>query len=277
MRTSEEILNIFGESIYTYSAVPETAACSNVLIVHGLGEHCRRYDHVITALAAAGFAVTAFDHIGHGRSSGKRGVYRYETAWELIGAFRDRILAGNPERPLFLYGHSLGGALVLTYAQRFPDKLRGVVSTSPGLGTVPSYPNIMVSVLGKIGRAFPTLTVNNGLPFENLYHQNENDRSYEKDEYNHNRIALALAYDLITLGRDLVERPDPFPLPLLLMQGGADRCVDAELTARFARKKGNETVAFKFYPDGYHELHNEPFREEIIGTIIDWIGSRISG
>ena len=275
MRTFEENLTLLNHTIYSYTAVPNDTARANVLLVHGLGEHCRRYDHVILKLAAAGFAVAAFDHIGHGRSGGKRGVYRYETAWELIGAFRDRILAENPERPLFLYGHSLGGALVLTYAQRFPDKLRGVVATSPGLGTVPGYPNILVSVLGKIGRAFPTLTVNNGLPSENLYHQNGNDRSYEKDQYNHSRIALALAYDLITFGRDLVERPDPFPLPLLLMQGGADRCVDAELTARFARKKGNETVAFKFYPDGYHELHNEPFREEIIETIVDWIGSRI--
>lgn len=274
MRTSEENRSLLNHTIYTCTAAPDGPARANILLVHGLGEHCRRYDHIVPVLTAAGFAVTAFDHIGHGRSSGKRGVYRYETAWKLIGAFRDRILTENPETPLFLYGHSLGGALVLTLAQRFPERLRGVVATSPGLGTVPRYPGLMVGLLGKIGRAFPTFTIKNGLPSENLYRRSKSDRSYEKDPYNHSRIALALAYDLITLGRDLVERPDPFPLPLLLMQGGADRCVDAELTARFARKKGNETVAFKFYPDGYHELHNEPFRDEIFDTIVGWIRQR---
>ena len=72
-----------------------------------------------------------------------------------------------------------------------------------------------------------------------------------------------------------VERPDPFPLPLLLMQGGADRCVDAELVARFARKPGNEAVDFRFYPEGYHELHNEPFQDEIFETIVSWISNHL--
>ena len=70
----------------------------------------------------------------------------------------------------------------------------------------------------------------------------------------------------------MVERSDPFPVPLLLLQGGADRCVDPEMTARFAKKTGNEKVEFVAYPDGYHELHNEPFlKEDVIHRMIDWI------
>lgn len=275
MQTHEETLTLLDHKIYTYSARPEGKIRANVLLVHGLGEHCRRYDHVIEAMTRAGIAVTAFDHIGHGRSSGKRGVYRYATAWELMKMIRDRIIAESPETPLFLYGHSLGGALVLTYAQRFPEHLRGVVSTSPGLGTVPEFSKAYVALMSLLTKIIPSKTVNNGLPDENLYRSESKTKT--DDPLRHSEISLGLGYDLVTLGRDMVQRPDPFPLPLLLLQGGADRCVDASYTRRFAEKPGNESVDFKFYPDGYHELHNEPFKDEVIQLIIDWILDHSTG
>lgn len=269
MNTREETLTLLNHEIYTFSAKPEGETRANVLLIHGLGEHCRRYDHVIEAMTRAGITVTAFDHIGHGRSSGQRGVYRYATAWELIKSFRDRILKDDPEKPLFLYGHSLGGALVLTYAQRFPERLRAVVSSSPGLGTVPEFSKAYVALMGFLTKIIPSMTVDNGLPSGNLY-RGEADKE-PNDPLRHSRVSLGLGYDLVTLGRDMIQRADPFPLPLLLLQGGADRCVDPSYTRCFAEKPGNESVDFKFYPDGYHELHNEPFKDEVIRLIIDWI------
>lgn len=277
MKTLEERQNLMGETVYTFTAKPDADAeiKASLLLVHGLGEYCRRYDHVIRAMTDAGIAVTAFDHIGHGRTSGKRGVYRYATAWQLIRHFQGKLLMSEPSLPFFLYGHSLGGALVLTYAQRFPADIRGVVASSPGLGTVPPYPNWLTAVVGSLGRTFPKLTTPNFLPPGNLYHGAGEDKIYTNDPLVHGVLSLSLAHDLITLGRDMVERDDPFPVPLLLLQGGADRCVDPEMTARFAKKTGNEKIEFVAYPDGYHELHNEPFlKEDVIRRVTDWIVER---
>ncbi|HBN96449.1 MAG TPA: alpha/beta hydrolase, partial [Firmicutes bacterium] len=120
-KTNELIQTIQSHKIYTSTTLPDSPARANILLVHGLGEHCARYAHVSAFFSENEIATYTFDLPGHGKSDGKRGVMRYQKAWKIIDQLKTSIAAGNPGTPLFLYGHSLGGALALTYAARFPD------------------------------------------------------------------------------------------------------------------------------------------------------------
>lgn len=274
MNLTEQNRTVLGHDLYTIRAIPgdkNHPVRANVLLVHGLGEHCRRYDEIIETFTRHQIAVTTYDHIGHGRSAGKRGVTRYSTEWEIMKALRDEMITADPDIPFFLYGHSMGGGLVLAFAQQFPERIRGVVATSPALGTGSPYPAPVVWLAGFFGKLFPSLTISNGLPAENLYQAEAQTGAYKKDPLNHDQIALALAYDLMTIGATLTKMPEPFPVPLLLLQGDADRCVSPAHTTQFATKPGNEAVEYHLYPGAFHELHREPIKDEVIETMWRWI------
>ena len=96
---------------------PETSPRAVVCLVHGLGEHTGRYAHVAAALNDAGYAVLGFDLRGHGKSEGLRGhTPSYETLMDDIGRLLDEAAQRYPGKAQFIYGHSLGGNLVLNYA-----------------------------------------------------------------------------------------------------------------------------------------------------------------
>ena len=118
-----------------------------VCLVHGLGEHCGRYQHVAAALTEAGFAVLACDQRGHGRSAGKRGVIpSYDALMDDIGLLLEQASQRYPGKPRFLYGHSLGGNEVINYTLRRKPALAGVVATSPGLRTAFKPPAAQLAV-----------------------------------------------------------------------------------------------------------------------------------
>ena len=121
-----------GIQFYFQGWQPETPPKAVVCLVHGLGEHSGRYAHVAAALNDAGYALLGFDLRGHGKSGGPRGhTPSYETLMDDIGRLLAEAAHRYPGRPQFLYGHSLGGNLVLNYALRRKPGIGGVVATSP--------------------------------------------------------------------------------------------------------------------------------------------------
>ena len=108
-----------GVQFYFQGWQPETPPKAVVCLVHGLGEHSGRYAHVAAALNDAGYALLGFDLRGHGKSGGPRGhTPSYETLMDDIGRLLAEAAQRYPGQPQFLYGHSLGGNLVLNYALR---------------------------------------------------------------------------------------------------------------------------------------------------------------
>ena len=49
--------------------VPACEPVGILQLIHGFGEHSRRYFHMIVALMDAGFIVAANDHVGHGATA----------------------------------------------------------------------------------------------------------------------------------------------------------------------------------------------------------------
>src|SRR5919201_295897 len=105
---------------------------ATVVISHGAAEHGGRYRHVVDRLVPLGYAVSALDHRGHGRSQGRRAVIdRWANAVADLDTFVDGVRDEQPGVPLFLVGHSLGGAIALSYALEHQDKLFGRILSAP--------------------------------------------------------------------------------------------------------------------------------------------------
>jgi len=261
-----------GEKIHAQKWIIDGYPKAIIVLVHGLGEHIGRYEHVADYFNQNLVNVFGFDLRGHGKSSGKRGhigsseefMVDIDTILKLVNQEFSNI-------PVFLYGHSMGGNMVLYYVLKRQPQIKGVISTSPGLGTgepVPPAKLIAAKILKSI---VPSMTMDNGLDVQNLSHNPQVIKNYQEDPLVHPMISAKLAMDLFANGDWILENAKDFRLPLLLLQGEKDHIVDLEKTKLFASKVSDKWITFKLLPDLYHELHNEYEQEQVFQFILDWI------
>ena len=252
---------------------PDGQPAAAVALVHGMGEHRGRYGHVIKAFTDAGYAVTAFDLRGHGKSGGPR---LYAPSYDAIIGDVDVHIEETRKRvpgvPVFLYGHSMGGSIVLYHALVRKPKLAGVIASSPGLGSGTPQPALKI-LFGRImNRVMPTLRIPTGFPPEGISRDPAVLEATSKDPLFQHGVSVRLGFEIIKAGEWIGQQTD-FPLPLLIMQGSADKYVDPALTLRFVEGlKGD--VTFRLWEGCYHELHNEPVKEEVLAFIMEWIDKK---
>lgn len=247
-----------------------------VLLIHGLGEHCRRYDPIAAAYCAAGIGVVSYDQRGHGRTSGKRGHFpSMERALDDIDHFLSEVQSRYPGMPRFLYGHSLGGMEVLDHALVRKPAIQGVICTSPGLATGQPVPKLKLFLANLLYSLMPELTLPNGLDLENLSHDPAVISAYKNDPLVTPLVSARLGLDLINTGRWVEEHGEDFALPLLLMQGTEDHLVSPEATRRFAARVPRSLITYQEWPGLYHELHNEAQRDEVLGEMTSWVAAHL--
>jgi len=261
-----------GLNLYAKEWKPEGKVKASIALVHGLGEHIGRYEHVAEAFTAAGYAMIGFDLRGHGKSDGVRGYSTSNPAVMsdislCIQSAKDHF----PGVPTFLYGHSLGGNLVLYYALTQKPELKGVIATSPGLATAKPLPaslTLMSKILSKVA---PTTKIANGLDLAGLSRDPSVAEKYKADPLVHPFISPRLAVDMFANGDYIVQHAAEFPLPLLLMQGTNDILVNPAKTKEFALAAPLSKITYKEWPGYYHELHNEPEKADVLKTMIGWL------
>ena len=210
------------------------------------------------------------DHRGHGKSGGKRGqIDSYEEFMQEIDHLLDEAAQRFPGLPRILYGHSLGGNLVLYYALKRKPAIAGVISTAPAVGLVNT--SALTEALAKvIGALLPHVVIKNGLVLEGLSHDKDVVEKYQKDPLNHPDISLRFGSALISSGQWIRDHAAEFSIPLLLMQGSDDKLVSPDATREFAAKLTGD-YQYKEWPGGYHELHNEPYNQEVLKVMLDWL------
>ena len=174
--------------------IPSSTPKAVVCLVHGLGEHCGRYGHVAEAFNNAGYALMAFDLRGHGRSGGKRGHARsYTVLMDDIFQLLETVKEQYPDLPVFLYGHSLGGNLVIHYALRRLPKLAGIIASAPLFRTAVKPPAWKIKLLRAMYGVWPSLTVSNGLETAALSRDAGVLQAYRDDPLVHERVSARLA------------------------------------------------------------------------------------
>ena len=276
MTASElSISSVDGKQLFTREWKPNRETRAVITLIHGLGEHSGRYDHVAAALNAAGYAVMAPDLRGHGHTEGIRGhIPSYEIAMEDIRCATEEAGRHYPALPQFLYGHSLGGNLVLYYLLTRKPALRGAIVTSPGLAPGTPVTGLKLAAARLMYRVIPAFTMANGLDMTGLSRDPTVSQRAKADPDYHSQVSARLGLDAINQGAWIQNQKGPVPIPLLLMQGSADRVVNLAATRRFA---GNITgdVTYKEWDGWFHELHNEPGQAEVFQTIITWLDAKL--
>ncbi|MHB0874648.1 MAG: alpha/beta hydrolase [Anaerolineae bacterium] len=264
-----------GTRIVARTWQPPGAVSGIACLVHGLGEHGGRYGYVAARLCEAGLAVLAADLRGHGRSGGRRGhATGDDVLLEDVEDVIDHARARFGARPLFLYGHSLGGNIVINHLLRRRPAIAGVVVTSPLL--LPGFePPAWKLALGRLlYRVLPTLSMSSGLRTDDLSRDPAVVAAYRADPLVHDRTSARLALDFLAAGRWALEHAADLALPLLLVFGDADRICDVEAGRLFAAAAGSSCTLVEF-PGLYHEAHNEPEKAVVLDAIVTWLGRRM--
>lgn len=245
-----------------------------VVIVHGLGEHAGRYDHVAERLNSWGFAVRSYDQHGHGESDGKPGAlpsdsFLLDNLAELLDTSRRRM---DPRLPLVLMGHSLGGLVAARLVSLNLRQVDGLVLSSPALDAgMNAFQKLLVSVLPRLA---PDLRVGNGLNAQYLSHDAGVVQAYRDDPMVHDRISARLARFIADAGPAVLASAPQWRVPTLLLYAGADHLVNPEGSRAFAAAAPPGVVSAHCFEGLYHEIFNEVDREAVFERLKGWIDAR---
>ncbi len=263
-----------GLDLFTQAWETEASCKAVVCLVHGLGEHSSRYTHVADFLNRAGYTVLAFDLRGHGRSGGKRGHSpSSEAILDDINLLLDEANRRYPGKKRFLYGHSMGGLLVLYYALARKPKLAGVISTSPGLRSPVLEQKLKLAFAKTLASVLPTMSLPTGLNSEDISRDPQVVQKYQQDPLVHDQATLAMANSAVAIVPWTLAHAGELNVPLLIMHGAADRITYPSGSQEFAsRVKGDCTL--KLWDGLYHETHNEPEKEMVLAYLVDWLNQK---
>lgn len=253
---------------------PDTPSRGLVLIVHGLGEHAGRYDHVAERLNSWGFAVRGYDQYGHGDSDGKPGAlpaddFLLQNLAELIDTTRRHL---DPRLPLILLGHSLGGLVAARLVSLNLRTVDALILSSPALDAgMNAFQKLLVAVLPRVA---PDLRVGNGLDARYLSHDDSVVKAYLADLLVHDRISARLARFIAEAGPAVLASAPQWRVPTLLLYAGDDHLVNPDGSRRFAAAAPANVVSAHAFDTLYHEIFNEVEREAVFTVLKDWLDSR---
>ena len=256
---------------------PSAGARGTIVIVHGLGEHIGRYAHVAARLNASGWSVVGYDQRGHGQSPGEQG--RLATGDDLLADLAAVIVdvRAATSGSLVLLGHSLGGLVVARFAAGALESpppvwqrdIDGLVLSSPALDIgMTTGKRVLLATLETLA---PNLGIGNGLDVGAISRDAAVVAAYRADPLVHDRIAPRLARFLADAGPAVLALAPRWRVPTLLLYAGSDRCVVPAGSAAFVAAAPPSLVTARVFPALFHEIFNEPERDEVLGVLTAWL------
>jgi len=257
-----------GTSLYLKIDRPEKPKAA-VLIVHGLCEHQGRYDYVTGKLNGAGYAVYRFDHRGHGRSEGKDVYYKdFNEIADDVNACFQIVESENADLPKFFLGHSMGGYATALFGTKYQGRADGILLSGaltrynlPLMGPLPMQADpetYMPNALGDGVCSDPAVV-----------------EAYANDPYVRKEISVALCNSLGDGIAWLKDNPKRFVDPVLIMHGADDGLVSEKDSRDLFGEIGSVDKGLLVFPKLFHEIMNEPSKDDIISHVIKWIARRI--
>jgi lysophospholipase len=272
MQREEHSLTGGGGVRIVYDAWTPASVEGVVVLSHGMGEHARRYDHVVARLGELGLAVYAPDHRGHGRSGGKRMYVRSidEYTADLHLLFGE-VTACHPGQVPFLIGHSMGAMIALAYALDHQASLRALALSAtpvvPGSGI--GKPAIAVAkVLGRVAPGTPVQALDSKF----ISKDPAVVAAYDADPLvYHGKVPAGVGGAMLTTMAQFQRRLPELTLPTLVLQGAEDRLVDVASSRLIADTAGSRDLTVHIYEGLHHEVFNEPERDRVLDDLIGWL------
>jgi acylglycerol lipase len=266
-----------GVNLYYQSWLPAGEPRALLLIAHGLGEHSGRYGHVADFFTDKGIAVFALDFQGHGKSGGKRGHVRdFKDFARDVEQLRQIVVAEYGNKPVFLFGHSMGGAIAFDYALDHQKDIAALVLSAPSLGIKMKIPAWQEKLARSIVGLVPSMTLNNGIDAAWLSHDEVVVSAYRNDPLVHPKVSLSLFLGMMSTGKRCVEQAGTLSLPTLLIFGGKDQIVDFDVAHQAFEKINSADKKEIIYENAFHEIHNDNDKFDELAAIWEWLKVKIS-
>jgi acylglycerol lipase len=263
---------IGGVNLYAQAWLPGTAPRAVIVVSHGLAEHGGRYETLARELVQHDHAVYAVDHRGHGRSSGPRAnIERFAHLVADFCAFTERCAGEHPATPVFMLGHSMGGAVAFASALRLQHRLHGLVLSAPALATSQSVPRLQEMFVRLLSVVAPD-TGALALPPDAVSRDPSVVARYAADPLVHHKAIPART--LVELLRAMQGFPASAPglrLPTLVLHGTADKLVPLAATQPVYQAFGTRDCVVQLYEGLYHEVFNEPERARVTADLLHWL------
>lgn len=275
MRYIEETVTVT-DGLRLYLRRTEVAnARGEILIAHGFGEHSGRYGALTDHLTSHNYSVTAYDQRGHGLSDGLPGHVESfdeydQDLMKLVASVRER----NQAAPIFLIGHSMGGLIALRYLARRGGELSAAVISAPLIEVAVPVPahKLMIARVG--ARMAPRLRLDNEINPANLSRDPEVGRAYAVDPLVNRKVSTTWFSEATRAMREVAQSASQIKTPVLVMHGTEDRLASVEATKRMFANIGSSDKELVIYPGFYHELFNEPEKQDVFERVTDWLKTR---
>ncbi len=261
-----------GKNIFSQAWKSDKAPKAIIFIVHGLGEHSSRYDHISTRFVRENIHVFSLDLPGHGKSAGKNAyIDSFDHCIKIIADSICHLKQIYPQLPFFLLGHSMGGALAAYYVLKKQPDFAGVILSSAALKISDSISPFLVALSGVMGKLVPKLPTIK-LKTNGLSHDPDVIKQYETDPLvHHGKIPARTGAEINRSIRYNQSNASQFSAPLLMIHGKADALADYRGSKEFYQKVSSANKRLNLYDGLYHELMNEPEKETIFRDIFEWI------
>ena len=248
------------------------------IFVHGQGEHSGRYAEIAEYFTEKNAAVYSLDHVGHGKSAGKRGcIMRFSDYTEDLDILVNMAKKNTPDLPLVLVGHSLGGLIAADYAAQHPEKLNLMVLSSPLFKLKLEVPAVKRVVGNLLSNILPKLTLGNEIDPAALSTDPENAVRYANDPLVHNQVSTRWFTEMTSRMNFIHENTKLLKNPILIMHGGNDPVLDPDGSKQIHEKLQVVDKKLKIWEGMYHEIFNEIERNSVFDYAYEWIQPRLNG
>lgn len=274
-RYEEKFQSHDGLPLHEKRWLPEGESAAVVLFVHGFTEHSGRYGALAEELNRHGYAVYAMDLRGHGKSAGQpvliRSFDQYLADLELLF---DRVRSREPGKPLFLFGHSMGGSMVILFSLGRERDIRGLVVSAGALRIGGRVFPILRHLAMVTSRLLPGLRI---VTFGGrmLSRDPETIADFDGDPLVfHGRFPVCTGAEILRAVRRIQGEMEVVRAPLLILHGTGDLVTDPAGSRRLHAQAGAADKTLKLYDGLYHDLFHEPEKDQVTADVIEWLDAR---
>ncbi|MFC2050392.1 alpha/beta hydrolase [Chloroflexota bacterium] len=261
-----------GLSLYYQCWLPEKSPKAVLLVAHGLAEHSSRYKNLVNYFVPKGYAVYTFDYRGHGKSEGLRSfVDRFSDYLADLKTFLDKVRKEHHDAKIFLVGHSMGGTVATAYAIEHQQEVAGVITSAPSLVASSTVSPALLAIAGVISALAPKMGVT-VLDASTISRDKAVVDAYVNDSLVfRGKIPARTGAELAKMWKTLPEQMPKIKLPILIMQGTADRLANPASSKLLYKRAGSKDKTLKLYKGFYHEIFNEPGHRQVMADVEAWI------
>ena len=262
--------------LYYQCWLPDKSPRAILLVVNGMAEHSGRYTNLVNRFVPKGYAIYGYDHRGHGKSDGLRCyVDRFSDYVSDLKTFFDIVRGQHGDAKIFLVGHSMGGTIATAYAVQYQQELAGLLLSGASLKMGSSVSPALIAMAGILSVLLPKMgaTV---LDASAISRDQAVVDAYVNDPLVYRgKIRARTGAELIKTMKELAAQMPEINLPILIMHGTADQLGNAEGSQMLYELVGSRDKTLKLYDGFYHEIFNEPEREQVFADMETWLAAHV--